>query len=302
MNTAVVGAGGFIGGHLCRALTRLGGLPVEVRHHDDGAVLRNADVVFYAAGSITPALAASEPERIGLDAAALAAALDECGRGGRRPTFVLLSSGGTVYRAAAEPPYDETSPVGPTGEYGRAKLASERAVLAASDVVRPLILRLSNVYGPGQRARGGLGVVPHWLEAAAAGEPLHVFGDPAARRDYVYVGDVTTALLNVWRRQHDDRARTALDGRVLNLGAGRPTSLDELLAVVTATVAHAPAVIRSARRAFDRRDVWLDVRRAGQVLGWRPVTSLPTGVGRTWAALITRQSGSLLEVAHPAQR
>jgi UDP-glucose 4-epimerase len=157
LTTAVVGAEGFIGATLCRALDRAGAPTVRVvrRRPTNGDVLRAVDLVFYAAGTVTPALAASEPERVDIDRAALAAALDECKRGGRRPTFVLLGSGGTAYRADVPPPYAETSAVGPTGVYGRAKLDQERMLFDAEDAVHPVVLRLSNVYGPGQRAKGG---------------------------------------------------------------------------------------------------------------------------------------------------
>src|SRR4051812_35884682 len=200
MTTAVVGADGFIGAHLCRALRSAGAPVLRLSRDDDVGALRDADVVFWAATSITPALAASEPQRIDLDQAALEGALDECKRGGRRPLFVLLSSGGTVYRPDT-PPFAESNPTGSTGAYGRAKLAQESTVRDAGDAVDPAIVRLSNVYGPGQPSLGGLGVVPHWLDAVAAGRPLRLFGDPSTRRDYVFVHDVTAALVAVWRRR-----------------------------------------------------------------------------------------------------
>ncbi|WP_435207312.1 NAD-dependent epimerase/dehydratase family protein [Micromonospora sp. bgisy143] len=290
--TVVVGADGFIGGSLCRALERRGRPPCRVPRprstadeHRCADTIRRSDVVFYAAGTITPGRAAARPELIDLDQRALDAALEACKLGDRRPTFVLLGSGGTAYRPDLPAPLDETCPTGSDSVYGRAKLAQERALSDAADHLRPVVLRPSNVYGPGQPARGGLGVVSHWLRAAAARQPLQVYGDPATRRDYVYIDDVVAALLAVWERHRDPHARAALDGTVLNIGAGRPTSLVELLEVVTATVGRPLTVRYADRRSFDRRDVWLDVRRAAALLGWRPVTDLRAGVARTWAAL-----------------
>ncbi|MET8254265.1 NAD-dependent epimerase/dehydratase family protein [Micromonospora sp. NPDC005197] len=290
--TVVVGSDGFIGASLCRALERRRLPPHRVtrprnavEEHRYADTIRGADLVFWAAGTVTPKRAVSQPELVELDQRALAAALEACKLGARRPTFVLLGSGGTAYRPDVPPPVDETGPLGPDSVYGRAKLAQEQALREAADHLRPVVLRPSNVYGPGQRAEGGLGVVSHWLEAAAAHRPLQVFGDPVTRRDYVYIDDVVAALLAVWDRHLDRDTREALDGAVLNVGAGHPTSLAELLEVVRATVGR-PLTIRYAdRRAFDRRDIWLDVRRASAMLDWHPVTDLPTGVARTWAAL-----------------
>jgi UDP-glucose 4-epimerase len=214
--------------------------------------------------------------------------LESCRRGGRRPAVVLLSSGGTVYSPSAPPPYVETSEVGPTSVYGWAKLAQEQQLLDASAYVRPVILRLSNVYGPGQRLRPGFGVMAHWLAAVAAGKPLVVYGDLATRRDYVYFDNVTDALVRV--------GTASLDGVVLNIGAGTSTSLAELLDVVMAVVDRSLSIERTEGRPFDRREVWLDVSAARARLGWSPATALPAGVARTWAALTANAT------LHPASR
>ena len=293
--TVVVGSDGFIGASLCRALERHRLPPRRVprprnaaEEHRSADTISQADLVFWAASTLTPSRAVAQPELIELDQRAFGAALEACKLGARRPTFVLLGSGGTAYRPDVPPPVAETGPLGPDSVYGRAKVAQEQALSEAADHLRPVVLRPSNVYGPGQRARGGLGVVSHWLEAAAARRPLQVFGDPVTRRDYVYIDDVVAALLAVWDRHLERDTLDALDGAVLNVGAGQPTSLAELLEVVTATVGR-PLTIRYAdRRAFDRRDIWLDVQRAAAVLGWHPVTDLRTGVARTWAALTDR--------------
>ncbi len=291
--TAVVGARGFIGGRLCHAMDCAGIPVVRLGRPRDRyewirfvAALCRVDVVFWAASTFTPALAEVEPDRVMADRLALSMLLAGCRRGGRRPTVVLLSSGGTVYAPGVPPPYPETAPTGPTGVYGKAKLDQENQLLDASDQIRPIVLRLSNVYGPGQPARGGLGVVSHWLDAARRGEPLRLFGDPATQRDFVYVDDVTDAMLRVYRRQTGMSTPAHLDGAVLNIGAGRPTSLAELLDLVRSTVGGAPRVEHVAGRAFDRRDVWLDVRAATEALGWLPETSLRDGVARTWRSLL----------------
>jgi UDP-glucose 4-epimerase len=212
--------------------------------------------------------------------------LAACGRDGRRPAVVLLSSGGTVYSPAGRPPFRETSEVGPAGVYGRAKLAQEHAVLRAAEQVRPVILRLANVYGPGQSTHGAQGVVAHWLAAVAAGRPLRLIGEPSSRRDYVHVDDVAAAMVRVLRSQADPLRRAELDGAVLNIGSGQPTSLTELSAVVRAAVDRPIEIVRAPGRGFDRTDVWLDVRRAASVLGWTPGIGLADGVARTWRALV----------------
>ena len=56
------------------------------------------------------------------------------------------------------------------------------------------MLRLSNVYGPGQRLGTGQGVVGYWFRALLDDDPIRLFGDPETIRDYVYVDDVAEAF------------------------------------------------------------------------------------------------------------
>ncbi|MDH2427193.1 NAD-dependent epimerase/dehydratase family protein [Sphaerisporangium sp. TRM90804] len=292
---AVVGATGFIGSRLVPGL-RAAMVPTHAfgRHTPltpggrlaDG--LREARTVFYLATRITPAVAEEHPELVEADRSAFVGLLKQLGRTGTRPTVVLTSSGGTAYDPAFPPPYSEESPVRATSRYGRAKLLLEQELLARADVIRPVVLRLANVYGPGQRSCNGLGVVPHWLEAIADGRPVVVLGDPGTSRDYVYVDDTVQALIRVHlvASEPGGPGRDALPS-MLNVGSGEPVSLKDLLSVITEVVGFEPLVEHRERRSFDRHAAWLDVTRARSCLGWRPRTPLETGVSEAWGAMRT---------------
>lgn len=281
---AVVGAGGFLGTALVAA-ARQAGVPVDpytratpALRPDGGADRRlaRAGTVFWLASSVNPALAEAHPERVRSDLAAFAALLRAVGRLPRPPRVVLLSSGGAVYDPAAPPPYREADPTRPRGAYGRAKLAMEATLLASG--LPGTVLRVSNLYGPGQPAVSGQGVIGHWLRAAAAGRNLTLYGDPATTRDYVYAADVATALLAVHA--------AAGPPPVLNLGSGRPTSLRELAELLLAVVGD-PALHLDPRpaRGFDVPHTWLDVRLAATALGWTATTPLEAGLARCWGAV-----------------
>lgn len=288
---AVVGSTGFIGSALGRGLARAGvptiGLTRPFSSADEEKLLRamrHADNAIYAAGTLTPALAAREPHRAADDELALLRFLDACKRGGRYPGVLMFSSGGTVYAPDLPPPYREDSPTRPTTAYGSAKLVQEQILFQASDFVQPAVLRLSNVYGVGQRVQGGLGVVAHWLAAAAAGRPLSIIGDPATQRDYVYIDDVVDAALRLLRLQSVRESKR--EPAVLNIGAGVPTSLTTLHRTVESVVGRPLPVTYSVARHFDRQDVWLDVGAAATTLGWRATTGLRIGISQTWAAIV----------------
>jgi UDP-glucose 4-epimerase len=261
----VIGAGGFIGSRLYRRLVATG---IATADH----VMPGVRTVFFVAGSVTPYSADRCPERVAAHLASFRALVDELT--GTQARVVLASSGGTVYDERVRPPYTERSPLAPNSTYGAAKLAMERELRTSATT--GVVLRLANVYGPGQRLGTGQGVVAHWLDAAAHGRPLVVYGDPETTRDYVYVDDVVDAMV-----------RTHLAGplpEVLNIGSGSPVTLSALLRTVEKTVAGPLDVRFEPARGIDRRDVWLATDLAGATLGWAATTGLDDGVERTWHA------------------
>ena len=279
---AVIGAAGFIGSRLTARLTALGADPVGFTTETPFAVgtepapaLREARTVYFVAGSVTPGSAERHPERAAAHRALFRGLLDCLAAAGRHPRVVLASSGGTVYDPGFPPPYAEDSPVAPASAYGRVKLELEEDLLARAGDLTPVVLRLGNVYGPGQRLRTGQGVVAYWLDAAANGRPLTVYGDPETTRDYVYVDDVVDVLV--------DLHHAGPLPPVLNVGSGVPVSLATLLRTVEKAVTDRTLDVRyEPGRWFDRRDTWLDVALARRVLGWTARTDLETGIARTW--------------------
>ncbi|MFE1936304.1 NAD-dependent epimerase/dehydratase family protein [Streptomyces sp. NPDC059474] len=291
---SVIGGSGFIGANLRKNLESAG-----VRVHSftrrrpfaqggrlHRPVLRSS-TIFYVAGSLTPARAEQAPRLVAQDYWNLQLLLWGLRGTAHRPLVVLASSGGTVYDPAAAPPYHEDAPTRAASAYGAAKLEQEHA-LATAEWTTPVVLRLANVYGPGQRARPGYGVIPHWVRAVREQETLTMIGQ--SRRDYVHVNDACAAMLAVHR--HADRLRAVPGVTTLNIGSGEPTSLEELHRHLEHAAGHRLAVRREPARSFDRTDVWLDVRSAGAVLGWTSKTGLVEGLMDTLAAVESARTPS----------
>lgn len=284
---SVIGAGGFIGGQLVRSLG-WAGIPTEILTRRNSFLRRGrlcaqilrSDVIFYLATRISPALAERDPQRVAEDKDEFRALLAGLQDVDHRPVVVLPSSGGTVYDPDLAPPYTEQSRVRATSAYSAVKLFQEHELAASTGWTAPVILRLANVYGPGQRTGAGYGVIGHWMEALLANDRIRILGDVQSRRDYVHVTDVATAMLAVYRRTRKLRLATA--PTVLNIGSGTPTSLSELHSTLEYTVGRPIPMSRQPARAFDRRDVWLDIGRAAKVIGWRPAVSLREGLADTW--------------------
>jgi len=274
MTAAVVGANGFLGRAVCAAL-RAEGVPYAAFTRDSPFVLgggdpapglRDANVVYYLASAANPATAERRPELLADERASFDTFLATLERLPRRPLVVFPGSGGTAYDTAVAPPYTETSPVKANGRYGASRLEMERRLHDAGEAT---VLRISNVYGPGQRTGTGQGVIAHWVAAVRAGEPIHLFGNPESTRDFVHIEDVAAAALSVRPGSPP----------LVNIGSGVATSLGEL-ADLLADIAGGVEIVREPDRGFDVPHNWLDISLARQALGWAPTVPLRTGLER----------------------
>jgi UDP-glucose 4-epimerase len=191
---------------------------------------------------------------------------------------LVLASSCSVYGDATQLPVAETAPPHPLSPYAAAKLASEDACADAADAgqLAAVCLRFFNVYGPRQDPGSAYsGVISRFLSAAAAAEPVTIYGDGRQSRDFVYVGDVAAAVLASLQRP--------LTGvSVLNVGTGRQSDLLQVLRVV-----EEQAGVRLERRTEppregDIRHSCADAGRARWVLGWEARTTLAAGLGETW--------------------
>ena len=279
---AVVGESGFLGSAVVSALengghTVRGFSPerpaIRGRVLDPALTGPNLRAVVWCASRMNPRLVASEPELAEADLADvenMVAALAELDA---PPHLILLSSGGTVYGPPSQPPFNEAMAPAPVNAYGDAKLAQEQVVLDGR--IPATVLRIANAYGPGQRPAPGQAVLAHWLTAIAHDEPVRLYGDAHATRDYVYVEDIAHAVVDTLGRLPA--------GAVVNIGSGVATSLEDLLAVVREVVAPREVEVeRSPGRVTDTTHSVLDVTLADVMLGWQPRVGLAQGVRAMW--------------------
>jgi UDP-glucose 4-epimerase len=190
---------------------------------------------------------------------------------------LVLASSAHVYGPRGDPAREEDEPL-PAGVYGVTKvLAEELARLHARRTGGPTrVLRLANVYGPGD-ASGR--VLPSILRQLRTREPAVRLGALEARRDFVYVDDVVELIL------------AAMDGRpgggaldVVNVGTGTLHTIGELLAHVLAAAGRSPRIDAAPPALSPPPDPpRLDVSRMREMLGTVEITSLRDGIARTLA-------------------
>jgi UDP-glucose 4-epimerase len=194
----------------------------------------------------------------------------------RRPLFVFFSSGGAVYGNAPGRPNREDDACAPVGEYGKAKFAAEQIIAsrAQRDGLDVLILRISNPYGypvPMERQQG---LIPHAIRCAVNGQPLALWGDGSARKDFIHCSDFLDGLGGALTRR--------LTG-LYNLCAGESHSVREVLTIVERTVGRKIPLATTPPQAWDVHDSRLDNSRFKAATGWKPRTSLEEGIRRAFA-------------------
>ena len=140
-----------------------------------------------------------------------------------------------------------------------------------------IVVRPSNIYGPGQLPFTGQGLVATALGSGAAGRAVTVFGDGTSVRDYLYNADCSAGLVALLDR--------GIHGRTYNLGSGEGVTTNALLAAVARVLAsddHTLAVDHVPGNAAAIHYNVLDSTRIAIDTGWHPATPLDHGLARTW--------------------
>jgi len=295
----VTGGAGFVGatlvrrlagtGYLVRVLDNystgdpsyLGGVDAELVEGDirDGraldAALAGMDAVVHlaAAGSVIASIA-DPAANFDVNVVGTFRVLDAARRAGVERT-VQASTGGALI-GDATPPVTERSLPKPISPYGASKLAGEgyAHAFAAAYGLRTVALRFANAYGPWSARKQG--AMTLFFRAIHAGQPIVIYGDGSASRDYTHVDDISRAIELALERD-------VPGGTALHIASGVETTVRELadLCRAAAGVPDHPVEYRPGRAGEVGRN-FASYDLARQVLGYAPSVSREDGIRRTW--------------------
>jgi UDP-glucose 4-epimerase len=169
-------------------------------------------------------------------------------------------------------PVTEQTPVNPISPYAESKLLGERYCLGFSDrgLLRSVVLRFFNVYGPRQRMNDYSGVITRFMDQCRQKLPLTIYGDGSQTRDFVNVKDAAAA---VWASIGSNLA-----GEVFNVGSGKPTSISLLAKTVLELRGDDLEICYEKARVGDIKDSYADINKARSLLGYEPTVSLKDGL------------------------
>ena len=162
----------------------------------------------------------------------------------------------------------------PTSIYGSTKLAQELVLKAwaLSFGIEIGLLRLQNVYGPGQSLSNPYtGIVSLFAQLARSRKVIPLYEDGEIVRDFVFIDDVAEAIMAAVACQSPPS--TPLD-----IGSGETTTIRQLAKII-ARIYEAPSpVVNGAFRNGDVRAASCDITRARTDLAWIPRWSVEKGV------------------------
>ncbi|MDH6181705.1 dTDP-L-rhamnose 4-epimerase [Microbacteriaceae bacterium SG_E_30_P1] len=231
---------------------------------------------------------------------------DALGRSGHLPSHVVLASSravygegtwqradGTVFQpgmrshaqleagqwdfpdAVAVPESSLTTPPAPTSVYGATKLAQENLLTAWGGArgVPVSILRLQNVYGPGQSLINSYtGIVSLFSQWAREGKQIPLYEDGKIIRDFVFIDDVAWAIAATLAAGPDD-ARPVLD-----VGTGVATTIHDMASAIADYYGAPEPTVVGKFRDGDVRAASADISATTTWLDWQPTVSLTQGV------------------------
>lgn len=189
---------------------------------------------------------------------------------------VVFSSTGGALIGNAEPPVNEQSLPKPISPYGASKLSCEAYCHAFAQAfgMRTVATRFANVYGPFSGHKKG--AITAFFKAIHAGDPIVIFGQGTASRDFMYVDDICAGI----------RLGLTADvpgGSVFHLATGVETTVLQLADACRRAagkpdhpIEHRPERPGEVERNFASYDL------AHEVLGFTPTVALAEGLAQTW--------------------
>lgn len=276
-NILVTGADGFFGRPLTAALRDYGHTVLELGHAAgdiaDSSTMSayyhdQVDSVFHLAGRTYVPDAWHEPaefQRVNVNGTINV--LELC----RRCKIQLTYVSAYLYGIPETLPIKESARIEPNNPYALSKYLAETLChfYATYYDVPVTIIRPFNIYGPGQKPHF---LIPEIVSQVKAGQPIHV-KDLSPCRDYLYLDDLIAGLLCTLSPQSGCQ--------VYNLGSGSSMSVREIIDTIQSVAGTSLEVVcDNQARLNEIPDVYADISKAAQALGWQPKVSFFEGIRR----------------------
>ena len=184
--------------------------------------------------------------------------------------FVLASTS-SLYGSNRSQPFSENLTTdAPLSPYAASKKAAEAMCytyhhLYGLDVS---VLRYFTVYGPAGRPDMSPFRFVQWIYEE---RPVTVYGDGTQQRDFTYVDDIARGTI---------ASLKPVGYQVINLGSDKPVGLNDVIALIERLVGSKADIKREPMHQADVRFTWAEIKKAKQLLEWKPQVGIEEGFER----------------------
>jgi CDP-paratose 2-epimerase len=257
----------------------------------------DVDVIYHLAAQVAVTSSVSDP-RSDFETNALGTlnVLEAARESGRQPIIVFTSTN-KVYGGMEDVPVveeysrfrftecphgiSETQPLDFHSPYGCSKGAADQYVRDYGRIygLPTVVLRMSCIYGPRQFGTEDQGWMAHFIISALTKRSIRIYGNGKQLRDVLFVDDVVRAFRLVTDRI--DRAA----GEVFNIGGGPSNTISvwaEFGQLMAELAGRDISVNFDDWRPGDQPCYVSDIRKARELLDWRPLIDKETGFRRLW--------------------
>ena len=243
-------------------------------------LFRGAKTVFHLAANVGGVEYISKNDRdVMLDNLQIDANVVRMAREARIKKFVFASTACT-YPIERQQEWDSVlqedmafDPVHPESGYGWAKLTMEVQLSKLRDEMEVEILRLFNVYGPGEDFGPESHAVPELIRKALFDEKVVVYGDGSAGRCFLYVDDAVSAYIAAFEK--------GTRGLPINIGHPAPVRIEGLATMIQEIAGTDKPVVFDPSKPEGVKGRVPDIKRAEKILDWHPKTTLIKGLKPT---------------------
>ncbi len=193
---------------------------------------------------------------------------------------VIVASSDKAYGVHKKLPYREEFGLNGSGHpYDCSKSCADSIARMYARVysVPVCVMRCGNVYGGGDTNFSRL--VPDTVRSLLRNEGVKVRSDGKHKRDFLYINDAVAAYTCAAEGMH---AKKVGNGEAFNFGNNKPIAVLDIVRLIMRLMKkeHLHPVILSLDR-YEIKDQYLDVRKAKQLLGWKPEYTFAAGIQET---------------------
>lgn len=195
--------------------------------------------------------------------------------------FVYASSS-SVYGGNVKQPFSEEDAVEtPVSFYAATKRADEIMTQSYSHLydIPATGLRFFTVYGPYGRPDMAYFF---FTQDILSGKPLKIFNHGDMKRDFTYIDDCVAGVIGALdhppQNGHDKFCMGGAAHRLFNLGNNKPEQLTDFVEILEKALDKKAEIQLCPMADGDVKETYADVRRAAEIFGYKPETSLTEGL------------------------